>query len=63
LTNQTARLVRAAYNNALLVERDAGAAFDHAVEMFMRARPLLSSDEARREVNVMLALAGDGRTG
>ena len=41
------QLVRATYNNAMLVQRDTAAAFDRAVQVLLRRRPLLAPAEAR----------------
>jgi hypothetical protein len=48
-------LVRATYASAVLSRRDPAAAFEKAVEMVLRRRPLLGEEEARREVAEMLA--------
>jgi hypothetical protein len=48
-------LVRATYASAVLSRRDTSAAFEKAVEMVLRRRPLLGEEEARREVAAMLA--------
>ena len=48
------RLIRAAYNNARLQNFSEAEAFDKAVEMLQRQRPLLSDEEARRMVRRML---------
>jgi hypothetical protein len=50
------QLVRATYNNAMLVRRDTAAAFERAVQVVLRRRPLLDPAEARKEVAVMLAV-------
>ncbi|HEY0522533.1 MAG TPA: hypothetical protein VGD08_04025 [Stellaceae bacterium] len=50
------QLVRATYNNAMLVQRDTVAAFDRAVQVLLRRRPLLAPAEARKEVALMLAV-------
>jgi hypothetical protein len=50
------QLVRATYNNAMLVQRDSAVAFERAVQVVQRRRPLLAPAEARKEVAVMLAV-------
>ena len=50
------RLIRATYESAIRYQRDATLAFEDAVEMVLRRRPLLSVEEARREVSTMLAV-------
>jgi hypothetical protein len=50
------RLIRATYESAIRHQRDATSAFEGAVEMVLRRRPLLSAEEARREVSTMLAV-------
>ncbi|HEY0522792.1 MAG TPA: hypothetical protein VGD08_05330 [Stellaceae bacterium] len=48
------QLIRAAFNNAMMTEQDAAAAFDRAVELLQRRRPLLDIEEARRVVAELL---------
>jgi hypothetical protein len=50
------RLIRATYESTMRHQRDAAVAFEGAVEMVLRRRPLLTIDEARREVSTMLAV-------
>jgi hypothetical protein len=44
------QLIRATFNNAMLFHRDSEAAFNRAVEMLLRRRPLLNIEEARKIV-------------
>lgn len=55
MTDDLARLVRAAYNNALLLKLSPDEAFEKAVEMLLRHRPLLAAEEARAEVAKILS--------
>jgi len=48
------QLIRAAFNNAMMTEQDTTAAFDRAVELLQRRRPLLDVEEARRVVAELL---------
>jgi len=48
------QLIRAAFNNAMMTEQDAVAAFDRAVELLQRRRPLLDVREAQRVVAELL---------
>jgi hypothetical protein len=50
------QLIRASYNNALMVERNAHSAFERAVEVLIARRPLLSDEQARNEVATMLGV-------
>lgn len=50
------QLIRASYNNALMVERNTHSAFDRAVDVLIARRPLLSNEEARTEVATMLGV-------
>jgi hypothetical protein len=54
MADDLARLVRAAYNNALLLKLTPEEAFEKALEMLLRHRPLLPTDEARAEVAKIL---------
>jgi hypothetical protein len=54
MADDLAPLVRAAYNNALLLKSSPEEAFERAVEMLVRHRPLLSAHEARAEVAKIL---------
>jgi hypothetical protein len=49
------QLVSATYNNAMMGEQDPGAAFERAVAMVQRRRPLLTVEGANRVVSKILA--------
>jgi hypothetical protein len=49
-------LIRATYNNALMVQGHTHSAFDCAVEVFLARRPLLSMDDAQGEVAAILGV-------
>jgi hypothetical protein len=52
------QLIRAGFHNALLQHSDdLGRAFERAVEMYVRRRPLLDRAEARAEVTMILNIA------
>ena len=54
MTDDLERLIRATYNNARLLQLSPEEAFEKAVEMMLRHRPLLSAEEARAEVAKIL---------
>jgi hypothetical protein len=49
------RLVRSTFASDARSQRDTTAAFEHAVDMVLRHKPLLSEEEARRAVATMIA--------
>jgi hypothetical protein len=55
MSDDLRQLIRATFNNAVMTYRsDANAAFGRAVEVLLARRPLLSMEEARNEVAMML---------
>jgi len=62
VTDDIQQLIRAIYNSGTANGRDEPVAFERAVQMLLARRPLLSHEQARREVATIVAMEMAGPT-